>query len=170
MKHGGQHRQGRLGADGVVDLRGRVERDAEDLLHEAGRGFLEGRDAVVGVAAVFELVDLALERLARTSGSAMSSFSPMPKSSRRRSGWAASDGSLGPLDLLELVDLGALAVVGAADAVGEQGLEPGVGGGGHRSSSPNSPLKKGSDPRSPRFKGSDPFFNRRTYGQRNAVG
>src|SRR5262249_50243897 len=38
--------------------------------------------------------------------------------------------ALGALDLLELVDLGALAVVGAADAVGEEGLEPGVGGRG----------------------------------------
>ncbi len=37
------------------------------------------------------------------------------------------DGPLGALDLLELVDLGALAVVGAADAIGEQGLEPGIG-------------------------------------------
>ena len=29
-EHGRQHRQGRLGADGVIDLRDRVERDAED--------------------------------------------------------------------------------------------------------------------------------------------
>ncbi len=35
------------------------------------------------------------------------------------------DGSLGPLDLLELIDFGPLAVVGTADAVGEEGLEPG---------------------------------------------
>src|SRR5262249_62055331 len=34
--------------------------------------------------------------------------------------------ALGTLDLLELVDLGALAVPGAADAVGEEGLEVGV--------------------------------------------
>ena len=33
--------------------------DAEDFLHEAGRRFLEGGDAVVGVAAVFQLVHLA---------------------------------------------------------------------------------------------------------------
>ena len=31
-EHGRQHGQGRLGADGVVDLRGRVERDAEDFV------------------------------------------------------------------------------------------------------------------------------------------
>src|SRR5262249_25247164 len=34
--------------------------------------------------------------------------------------------ALGTLDLLELVDLGALAVARAADPVGEQGLEVGV--------------------------------------------
>ena len=33
--------------------------DAETALHEAGGGFLEGGDAVVGVAAVLGLVDLA---------------------------------------------------------------------------------------------------------------
>ena len=34
---------------------------------------------------------------------------------------------LGPLDLLELIDFGAFAVVGAADALGEELLEVGVG-------------------------------------------
>jgi len=33
---------------------------------------------------------------------------------------------LGPLDLLELIDFGAFAVIGAADALGEQLLEIGV--------------------------------------------
>ena len=37
--------------------------------------------------------------------------------------------TLGPLDLLELVDGGRLAVLGAADAVGEELLEVGVGHG-----------------------------------------
>ena len=45
---------------------------------------------------------------------------------QRALGVGGQGGALGALDLLELVDLGALAVVGAADAVGEQGLEPGV--------------------------------------------
>ena len=35
---------------------------------------------------------------------------------------------LGALDLLELVNVGALAVVGTTNALGEQGLKPGVGG------------------------------------------
>ena len=48
----------------MVDLRDRIERNAEDLFHEAGGGFLEGGDAVVGVAAVFEFIHLALEHIA----------------------------------------------------------------------------------------------------------
>ena len=130
MKHGRQHGQGRLGADGVVDLRDRVERDAEDLLHEAGGGFLEGGDAVVGVAAVFELVDLALERLAHQRIGHVVVLADA-EVEQPALGMGGQGGPLGPLDLLELVDLGALAVVGAADALGEQRLEPGVGRGGH---------------------------------------
>ena len=112
----------------MVDLGDRVERDAEDLLHEAGGGFLEGGDAVVGVAAVLELVDLALERVADERVGhvvvlADAEVEQLPL------GMGGQGGPLGPLDLLELVDLGALAVVGAADAVGEQGLKPGVGHG-----------------------------------------
>jgi hypothetical protein len=49
----------------------------------------------------------------------MSSFSPMPK-------MGSQGGALGALDLLELVDFGALAVIDAADAFGEQRLEPGI--------------------------------------------
>jgi hypothetical protein len=35
---------------------------------------------------------------------------------------------LGAFDLLELVDLGALAVIRSADPFGEQRLKPGIGG------------------------------------------
>ena len=100
-----------------------IERDVEDLLHEVGGDFLEGGDAVVGIAAVFELVDLRLAT-SRTSGSAMSSFSPMPKSSSSPLGMGGDGGPLGAFDLLELVNLGSFAVVGAADTVGEKRLEP----------------------------------------------
>src|SRR5262249_31658064 len=53
---------------------------------------------------------------------------------------------LGPLDLLKLVDLGVLAVVGAADAVGKQRLKPGVRGrGGHGYCSANVGISLGSN-------------------------
>ena len=96
-------------------------------LHEAGGGFLEGGDAVVGVAAVFELVDLALERVAHQRIGHVVVFADA-EVEQLAFGMGGQGGALGPLDLLELVDLGALAVVDAADAVGEQRLEPGIGG------------------------------------------
>ena len=106
--------------------------DAEDLLHEAGGGLLEGGDAVVGVAAVFDLVRLALEHVAhqRIGHVVVFADAEVEQPAFRVGG---QGGALGPLDLLELVDLVALAVVGAADAVGEQRLEPGVGRCGHGS-------------------------------------
>ena len=42
-------------------------------------------------------------------------------------GMGGQGGALGALDLLELVDFAALAVAGAADAVGEERLKPGIG-------------------------------------------
>ena len=65
----------------------------------------------------------------RTTSGAIASFSPMPKSSSLPLGMVGQRLALGPLDLLELVDRGAFAVIGPADAVGEQRLEVGVGHG-----------------------------------------
>src|SRR5262249_25559092 len=71
--------------------------------------------------------------------------------------------TLGSLDLLELVDLRVLAIVGAANALGKQGLEPGVGcgcahrdesgikgGKGRRHSSPLAPVLGGEGRKSSR--------------------
>ncbi len=57
MKQAGKHREGRLRADAVVDFAGRVERHAVLALHEAGHRLFEHGRAIVGVAAVFRLVD-----------------------------------------------------------------------------------------------------------------
>ena len=127
---GRQHGQGGLGADGVVDFGFGIERDAEDLLHEIGGRFLEGGDAVVGVAAIFEPVDLALAGLADERIGHVVVFADA-EIEQGAFGMGGQDGPLGPFDLLELVNFGALAVIGAADAVGEQGLKPGILRGAH---------------------------------------
>src|SRR5262245_41437036 len=93
---GRKHGQGRLGADRVIDFCNGVEGNAENPRHELGGGVLERLDTVVRVAPVFELIDPALS-VSRTSGSAMSSFSPIPKSRSRRSGWACSAARLARL-------------------------------------------------------------------------
>ncbi len=54
---GWQHSEGIFGADARADFGRRVEVDAVFALHEAGRRFAEGGNAVVGVAAVFGFVD-----------------------------------------------------------------------------------------------------------------
>ena len=51
---------------------------------------LKAGDAVVGVAAVLGLVDLLGHARGGRLAAAISSFSPMPKSSSCRSGWSAS--------------------------------------------------------------------------------
>src|SRR5262249_33843986 len=94
--------------------------------HEPGGGVLERLNAVVGVAAVFELVDLLFANLAHQGIGHVVVFADA-EIEELPLGVGRQDGAFGPFDLLELVDFGALAVVGAADAVGEQRLEPGVG-------------------------------------------
>ncbi len=96
----------------------RIELDAELALHEAGRRLLEGRDAVVGVAAVFRLVDLVGHDAADVGGGHLVVLADA-EVDQFPLGMIGQGLPLGPLDLLELVDLGAFAVVGAADAVGE---------------------------------------------------
>ena len=89
---------------------------------------LNAGDAVVGIAAVLRLVDLlghhaadALRRHRVVLADAEVEQLPLRVVGQRL--------PLGPLDLLELVDRGAFAVTGPADAVGEQALEIGVGHG-----------------------------------------
>ncbi len=109
----------------MIDLGLGVQADAEDLFHEAGGRLLEGGNAVVGVAAVFKLVDLALGCLADEGIGHVVVFAdaeiqelPLWVGGQHR--------ALGPLDLLELVNLAALAVIDAAQTLGEEGLKPGV--------------------------------------------
>ena len=103
----------------MVDLGGRIELDAELPGHEPGDRLLERRDAVVGVAAVLRLVDLlghdaADRRVGHLVVLADAEVEQLPL------GMLGQGLPLGPLDLLELVDLGAFAVAGPADALGKQ--------------------------------------------------
>src|SRR5262249_47892270 len=115
------------GADGVDDLRHRVERDAELTLHEFGRGILERLRTVVGIAAVLELLDFALERIAHQRMGHLVILADA-EVEERALGMLGKGLPLGALDLLELVDFSPLAVVGPTNALGKEGLEPGVGG------------------------------------------
>ena len=128
MKQAGSMARAVFRADAVVDFGRRVERDAELALHEAGGRLLEGGDAVVGVAAVLGLVDLLGHAAADDLGGHRVVLADA-EVEQLALGMVGQRLALGPLDLLELVDRGAFAVVGAADAVGEQRLEVGVGHG-----------------------------------------
>ena len=120
-ERGRQHGVDGLGADAVAHLRHRVEGDAELPQHERRRRFLERGDAVVGVPAVLDPVDLDFHPLPHRLGRPVVVFADA-EVEQRHVGPVGDGLPLGPLDLLELVDVGALAVLGTADAVGEQGL------------------------------------------------
>ena len=90
--------------------RDRIEFHLELALHEAGDGLFEGGNAVVGITAVFRLVDLGGHHAANVGGGhfvvlADAEIDQLPL------GVFGQGLPLRPLDLLELVDLGALAVV-----------------------------------------------------------
>src|SRR5207344_124406 len=81
-----------------------------------------GGDAIVGIPAVLRLADLLRHGPAHVLRRHAVVLAD-PEVEQQAIGMIGERLTLGALDLLELVDLGALAVVGAADAVGEQGLE-----------------------------------------------
>ena len=122
---GGEHGQGGLRADAVIDLVDGIERHAELALHEPRGGLFEGGDAVVGVAAVFGLVDLGGHDAADARGGHLVVLADA-EVDQPPLGVFGQRLAFGPLDLLELVDLAAFAVAGAADAVGEKLLEIGI--------------------------------------------
>jgi hypothetical protein len=119
---GREHRQRRLAADGVVHLRGRIERHAERPLHEAGNRLLEAGIAVVHVAAVLGLVDLLGHSPTDRLGGHRVVLAD-PEIDQRPARSVGQGLPLGPLDLLELVDLGPFAVVRSANPLGKQGLK-----------------------------------------------
>ena len=84
--------------------------------------------AAAPIAAVFELVDFELHAGADGLGGHVVVFADA-EIEERAVGEVVDGLALGPLDLLEFVDGGAFAVVGAADTVGEHRLEVGVGDG-----------------------------------------
>src|SRR5262249_20843555 len=105
---GRQHGQGGLGADGVIDLRLRIEGNAKDLLHEAGGRLFEGSDTIVGIAPVFQLVDLALADFTDQGIGHVVVFADA-KVEQGPLGMGGQYSPLGAFDLLELVNLRALA-------------------------------------------------------------
>ena len=125
MKHGRQHGERVFRADAGDDFGRRIECDAELALHEAGDRFAEGGDAVVGVATVFGLVDLLGHAAADDLGGHLVVLADA-EVEQLAVGMVGERFALGALDFLELVDGGAFAVVGTADAVGEEFLEVGI--------------------------------------------
>ena len=127
---GRQHREGVFGADAGDDFGRRIERDVVLALHEAGGRLAEGGDAVVGVAAVLGLVDFLGHAAADDLGGHFVVFADA-EIEELAVGKIGERFALGALDLFELVDRGAFAVVCAADAFGEEFLEVGVAHGGY---------------------------------------
>ena len=99
--------------------------NAEFPLHEPRRRVLERLDAVVGVAAILRPIDLLGHHAAdrRIGHVVVLADAEIDQFSL---GMLGQRFPLGPLDLLELVNLGAFSVVGAADALGEELLKVGV--------------------------------------------
>ena len=114
----------------MIDLANRVQTYAEHLLHETGRRFLEGGNAVVGVASVVELVHFALEGVADNRIRHLVVFTDA-EVEQAPFGMRLQGGAFGTLDLFELVDLGPLAIAATTDTLGKKLLEPGILGGGH---------------------------------------
>src|SRR5262249_53958749 len=94
--------------------------------HEARGGVLERLDAVVGVAAVLGLADLLGHHAPDAVGRHAVVLADA-EVEERTLGMLGQRAPLRALDLLELVDLRALAVARAADARGEELLEVRVG-------------------------------------------
>jgi hypothetical protein len=113
----------------VADFRHRVELDAELPLHELGGRVPVLLDAVVGVAAVLDAIGGRLQRLAddRVRHIVVLADAEIEELAFGVFGQRLP---LRPLDLLELVDLGPLAVVRSSDALGKERLKPGIGGHG----------------------------------------
>jgi hypothetical protein len=106
----------------VNDLGSRVEIDAEIPLQVAGGGLFVFVDAVVGVAAVFDLVELCDHGMTHRLRSHLVVLADAEI--HQRTVRKISQGrALGALDLLELVNGGGFPVVLAADALGEQFLD-----------------------------------------------
>src|SRR5262249_51450874 len=97
-------------------------RHPEHPLHEARGCLLELRDPVVRIAPVLRLADLLRQRTADGLGRHAVVLADA-EVDQRALGVRGTGLTLRPLDLLELVDLGALPVWGAPGAVGEAGLE-----------------------------------------------
>ena len=121
-ERGRQHGQGRLRADAVIHLGGRIKLDAETPLHQSGRGLLKLANAIVGVATVGRLIDLATHRGADRLRRKLVIFADA-EVDQLALGMLGHGLALGPLDLLELIDLGPFAVIDTANAFGKEILK-----------------------------------------------
>ncbi len=106
----------------MIDLRHRIERNAETTLHEPRRRLFELDHTVIGISTIFWLVDFVRHHLADRLGSHGVVFAD-PEIEQFAIRVVSERPSLGTLDLLELVDFGVFSVFHAADAISEQFLE-----------------------------------------------
>ncbi len=114
-----KNRKRRLAADGVDDLRLRIDGHAADPAQIPRRRLLEHGVAIVGVPAVLRLAGLRVKRLddPRVGHRVGLAHAEIEKFRVRV---RLLRGALGPLDLLELIDGGVFAVTLPADPLGEQ--------------------------------------------------
>ncbi len=115
----------------MIHFGGRIDLDAKAAFHQPRRGLFEFGHAIVGVAAIDRLIDLARHHGTDRLGGHLVVLADA-EVNQFALGMLGHGLALGPLDLLEFINLGSLAVIGTADPLGEQGLKVGIA---HRSNS-----------------------------------
>ncbi len=113
----------------MIDLLDGIELNAKLPSHEAGDRLLEGRNPIVGVAAVLRLVDLVPHYGPHALRGHLVIFANAEVEDCAV-GIVGHRLPLGPLNLLKLVDLRSFSVAHSTDAVGKMALKPGVVRGG----------------------------------------
>ena len=111
-----QHRQGGFGAHAVVDLRYGIQLNAEFSFHISSRRLFEFQNAVVGVAAVFDLVDFLRHSFADGDVSHLVVFANA-EVEQFAFRMICQRLALGALDLFKFINRRVFAVVGAANSV-----------------------------------------------------
>ncbi len=126
-QRGRQDREGRFAADRVQHLGLGIDAlDAANAVEVARGGLFQDRVAIVRVAAVLGQSRLGAQFLDHLRERHLVGFAH-PEVNDIRPGMQCHRGAFGPFDALEFIDRLRLAVLAAADAVGEELLDVGVG-------------------------------------------